>query len=115
MGLNRMMMKSNKVLKEGITAEMIPALSKDWQWIGFIDGSLGKLSPNPLPNGVRVSSVSFKISNDTTQLLPTSIKSCTFKDIDVTVTHGEVISSSIGSYLLNSSSSGVAIPIIFHF
>lgn len=114
MGLNRMMMKSNKVLK-GITAEMIPALSDDWNWIGFIDGSLGELSPNPLPNGVRVSSVAFKISDETTQLLPTSIKSCTFKDINVTVTHGEVISSSIGNYLLSSSNSGVAIPIIFHF
>ena len=46
MGLNRMMMKNGEVLK-GITAEMIPAMSDDWQWIGFIDGSLGELSPNP--------------------------------------------------------------------
>lgn len=110
MGLNRMMMKSNKVLKD-ITAEMVPAISDDWKWIGFIDGSLGELSPNPLPNGVRVSSVAFKLSDSTTQLLPTSIKSCTFKDIDVTVTHGEVISSSVGNYLISSSK----IPIIFHF
>ena len=114
MGLNRMMMKSNKISKD-ITAEMVPAISDDGEWVGFIDGSLGEISPNPLPNGVRVSSVAFKISDDTTQLLPTSIKSCTFKDIDVTVTHGEVISSSIGSYLLSSSNSGLAIPIIFHF
>ena len=114
MGLNRMMMKSNKVLR-GITAEMVPAMAEELQWIGFIDGSLGELSPNPLPNGVRVSSVAFKISNGTTQLLPTSIKSCTFKDIDVTVTHGEVISNSIGSYLIGSTSNGLAIPIIFHF
>ena len=114
MGLNRMMMKSNKVLK-GITAEMVPAISDDWNWIGFIDGSLGELSPNPLPNGVRVSSVAFKISNETTQLLPTSIKSCTFKDIDITVTHGEVISDSIGNYLISSVNSGLAIPVIFSF
>ena len=114
MGLNRMMMKSNKVLK-GITAEMVPALSDDWKWIGFIDGSLGELSPNPLPNGVRVSSVAFKTSNGTTQLLPPSIKSCTFKDIDITVTHGEVVSDSIGTYLISSINSGLAIPIIFHF
>lgn len=115
MGLNRMMMKSNK----GITAEMVPAFSDDLKWIGFIDGSSGKLSPNPLPNGVRVSSVAFNTSNGTTQLLPTSIKSCTFKDIDITVTHGEVISDSIGtnlfSYLFSSIDSGLAIPIIFHF
>ena len=115
MGLNRMMMKSNKVLKD-ITAEMLINISVDAQWIGFIDGSFGGISPNPVPNGVRVSSVAFNISEDgTTQLLPTSIKSCTFKDIDVTVTHGEVISNSIGNYLLSSSNSGVAIPIIFHF
>lgn len=114
MGLNRMMMKSNKSLKD-ITAEMVINISGDWKWIGFIDGSLGEISPNPLPNGVRVSSVAFKISDSTTQLLPTSIKSCTFKDIDVTVTHGEVISNSLGSYLISSSSSGLAIPIIFHF
>lgn len=114
MGLNRLMMKSNKVLK-GITAEMVPTVSDDWQWIGFIDGSLGELSPNPLPNGVRVSSVAFKISNNTTQLLPTSIKSCTFKDIDVTVTHGEVASDSIAGYIISSWESGLAIPIIFHF
>lgn len=114
MGLNRMMMKGNKVLK-GITAEMVPARSDDWKWIGFIDGSLGELSPNPLPNGVRVSSVAFKTSNGTTQLLPPSIKSCTFKDIDITVTHGEVVSDSIGTYLMGSINSGLAIPIIFHF
>ena len=114
MGLNRMMMKSNKVLKD-ITAEMVPALSNDWKWVGFIDGSLGELSPNPLSNGVRVSSVAFQTSSGTTQLLPTSIKSCTFKDIDITVTHGEVASDSVGSYLLSSFKNGLAIPIIFHF
>ena len=114
MGLNRMMMKNGEDLKD-ITAEMVVNLSNNWKWIGFIDGSLGEISPNPLPNGVRASSVAFKLSDSTTQLLPTSIKSCTFKDIDVTVTHGEVISNSLGSYLMNSSSSGLAIPIIFHF
>lgn len=114
MGLNRMMMKSNKVLKD-ITAEMVLGLSDDWERMGFIDGSVGKLSPNPLPNGVRVSSVAFQTSDGATQLLPTSIKSCTFKDIDVTVTHGEVISDSLASYLMSSISSGLAIPIIFHF
>lgn len=114
MGLNRMMMKSNKVLK-GITAEMVPALSDDWNWIGFIDGSFGELSPNPLPNGVRVSSIAFLLLDSTTQLRPASIKSCTFKDIDITVTHGEVISDDVGTYLISSVNSGLAIPIIFHF
>ena len=114
MGLNRLMMKSNKVLK-GITAEMDPFISNDLKWIGFIDGSLGVLSPNPLPNGVRVSSVAFNLSDGTTQLLPTSIKSCTFKDIDITVTHGEVLSSDVGNYIISSFNSGLAIPIIFHF
>lgn len=112
MGLNRMMMKSNKVLKD-ITAEMIPTMSDDFKWIGFIDGSLGELSPNPLPNGVRVSSVAATPLGSTMQLLPTSIKSCTFKDIDVTVTHGEVISNYVGNYLLSSVNN--AIPITFHF
>ena len=114
MGLNRMMMKSNKVLKD-ITAEMVADISDDWKWVGFIDGSLGELSPNPLPNGVRVSSVAATPSGNTMQLLPTSIKSCTFKDIDVTVTHGEVISNYVGNYLLSGINSGLSIPIIFHF
>mgnify|MGYP003414476634 FL=1 len=114
MGLNRMMMKSNKVLK-GITAEMVPALSDDWKWIGFIDGSSGELSPNPLPNGVRVSSVAFQLLSSTMQLLPTSIKSCTFKDIDITVTHGEVLSNPVAEYLVGSFFDRRAIPIIFHF
>lgn len=114
MGLNRMMMKSNKVLK-GITAEMVPALSGDWKWIGFIDGSFGELSPNPLPNGVRVSSVAARLTDSNMQLRPASIKSCTFKDIDITVTHGEVVSDDVGRYIMSSVNSGLAIPIIFHF
>lgn len=111
MGLNRLMMKSNKVLKD-ITAEMV--IDYSGGWIGFIDGSCGELLPNPLPNGVHVSAVAVSASMDI-QLLPTSIKSCTFKDIDVTVTHGEVISDDVGRYLMSSFNIGLAIPIIFHF
>ena len=113
MGLNRMMMKSNKVLK-GITAEMVPVISDDGNRLGFIDGSVGQLSPNPLPNGVRVSAVALLLDG-TTQLLPTSIKSCTFKDIDITVTHGEVLSDDVYMYLSDIARSGLAITIIFHF
>ena len=112
MGLNRMMMKNNEFLKD-ITAEMVMDFSSDWNWLGFIDGSSGELSPNPLPNGVRVSSVAFLLSDATVQLRPASIKSCTFKDVDITVTHGEAAPSSIFNYL--SDHVGLAIPIIFHF
>lgn len=114
MGLNRMMMKSNKVLKD-ITAEMVFSHSDDRELMGFIDGSVGELSPNPLPNGVRVSSVAFTLPDGTTQLLPTSIKSCTFKDIDITVTHGEVLPDDVYMYLSDIAISGLAITIIFHF
>lgn len=110
MGLNRMMMKSNK---KDIEAEMVPALADEV--IGFIDGSLGELSPNPLPNGVRVSYVVFLLFDGIMQLHPASIKSCTFKDIDTTVTHGEVCSTDVVKYLFSSSESGLAIPIILHF
>lgn len=114
MGLNRMMMKSNKVLKD-ITAEMVPAISDDGKWLGFIDGSMGQLSPNPLPNGVRVSAVAF-LSDGTTQFRPTSIKSCTFKDIDITVTQGDMDAewlSLIAQYLISNMNR--PIPITFHF
>lgn len=112
MGLNRMMMTSNKFLKD-ITAEMVVGYSNDW--VGFIDGSFGELSPNPLPNGVHVSAVTVSPSPDT-QLIPTTIKSCTFEDIGVTLTQGdrdvEVINA-IGQYLSNSMNR--VIPITFHF
>lgn len=114
MGLNRMMMKSNKVLK-GITAEMVPAISDDGEWLGFIDGSVGQLSPNPLPNGVRVSAVSF-LPDGTTQLRPTSIKSCTFEYIHITVTQGNMDVDELGllfEYLINNINR--PIPITFHF
>lgn len=112
MGLNRMMMKSNKFLKD-ITAEMVVDYSGDW--IGFIDGSFGELLPNPLPNGVHVSAVAVSISMDT-QLLPATIKSCTFEEIGVTLTHGDVDEESInaiGQYLSYSMTSHI--PITFHF
>lgn len=109
MGLNRMMMKSNK---KDIEAEMVVGCSETL--MGFVDlDSVGQLSPNPLPNGVRVSSVAFLLSDCTTQLRPASIKSCTFEDIDITVTHGEVAPDYVGNYL--GDSGGLAIPIIFHF
>lgn len=110
MGLNRMMMKSNKFLKD-ITAEMVVDYSGDW--IGFIDGSFGELLPNPLPNGVHVSAVAVSASMDI-QLLPATIKSCTFEEIGVTITHG---SDATGSGLINylAGSSYRPLPITFHF
>lgn len=106
MGLNRMMMKSNE---KDIEAEMIVGYFD--VWIGFTDDSFGQLSPNPLPNGVRVSSVAF--SPNGTQLLPATIKSCTLKELDITITHDEVAPGYVASYL--ASSINKVIPIILHF
>lgn len=109
MGLNRMMMKSNE---KDIEAEMVVGYSDTW--IGFMDlDSIqwGQLSPNPLPNGVRVSSVAF--SPNGTQLLPATIKSCTLKELDITIMHDEVAPGYVGGYL--ASSINKVIPIILHF
>lgn len=106
MGLNRMMMKSNE---KDIEAEMIVGYLD--VWIGFTDDSFGQLSPNPLPNGVRVSSVA--VSPNGTQFLPATIKSCTLKEIDITVMHDEVAPAYVGSYL--AAKINQVIPIILHF
>lgn len=113
MGLNRMMMKSNIFLKD-IEAEMIVGDSGD-DWIGFIDGSFGKLLPNPLPNGVHVAAVAVARTMDS-QLLPAAIKSCTFEEIGETLTHGDTdpgLINAIGQYL--SYNAFKSIPITFHF
>lgn len=110
MGLNRMMMKSNE---KDIEAEMIVGYLD--VWIGFTDDSFGQLSPNPLPNGVRVSAVTVSPSPDT-QLIPTTIKSCTFEEIGVTLMHGDMdvgAVNAIGQYL--SSNINKVIPLTFHF
>ena len=109
MGLNRMMMKGSVVLKD-IEAELIVGTQGDW--IGFMDAyEMGTLTPNPLPNGVRVSFLA--VSPYDTQLRPASIKSCTLKEISATITHGEAPAGFVGNYLNNCV--GRAIPVIFHF
>lgn len=109
MGLNRMMMKHSEILKD-IEAEMVVGVQGDW--IGFMDVyNMGALSPNPLPNGVRVSFLA--LSPYDTQLRPAAIKSCTLKEIDVTITHGSTPVDIVGEYL--SGNIGKPIPVIFHF
>ena len=110
MGLNRMMMKSNEILKD-IEAEMVVGYSGDW--VGFMDlDSVGQLSPNPLTNGVRVSFVACS-PEDGVKLRPATIKSCTLKEIGITITHGEVPMGIVGNYLAGNINK--VIPIIFHF
>ncbi len=112
MGLNRMMMKSSIFLKD-TEAVMVVGYSNDW--LGFIDGSFGELLPNPLPNGVHVSAVAVSTSMNT-QLLPATIKSCTFEEIGVTLMHGDMDVESInaiGQYLSNSMFKPISIT--FHF
>lgn len=112
MGLNRMMMKSNIFLKD-IEAEMVVGYSGDW--IGFIDGSFGELLTNPLPNGVHVAAVAVSRTMDS-QLLPATIKSCTFEEIGYTLTHGDMDEEgidAIGQYLSNSVYQHI--PVTFHF
>lgn len=111
MGLNRLMMKSNKILKD-IEAEMTVGYSGNL--LGFMNDvkSFGQLSPNPLPNGVHVSAVAVSASMYI-RLLPATIKSCTFEEINITFTHGETVPSFVINYLAGHGDS--KIPIIFHF
>ena len=105
MGLNRMMMKNGEDLK-GIKAMM--TVGSGFNTIGFMDGSFGSLSPNPLPNGVLVTEC-WAVSNRFF-LAPSSIKSCTINNI--TIKNGTV-DRDLFSYIQQNS--GKTIPIIFHF
>ena len=107
MGLNRMMMmmKNGEELK-GIKVMM--TVGRDFSRTGFIDGSLGSLSPNPLPNGVLVTSC-YAVSN-MFFLEPSSIKSCTINNITV---ENYTRNSDLFSYIQQNS--GKTIPVIFHF
>lgn len=105
MGLNRMMMKNGEDLK-GIKAMM--TVGQDFSRIGFIDGELGSLSPNPLPNGVLVTQCYF-VSNRAF-LAPSSIKSCTINNITV---QNYTRNPDLFSYIQQNS--GKTIPVIFHF
>ena len=106
MGLNRMMMMKNGEGLKGIKAMM--TVGKDFSRTGFIDGALGSLSPNPLPNGVLVTEC-YGVSNRFF-LAPSSIKSCTINNITIK-THER--NPDLFSYIQQNS--GKTIPVIFHF
>ena len=106
MGLNRMMMMKNSEDLKGIKAMM--TVGKDFSRTGFIDGELGSLSPNPLPNGVLVTEC-YAVSN-MFFLKPSSIKSCTINNI--TIKNYER-NPDLFSYIQQNS--GKTIPVIFHF
>lgn len=105
MGLNRMMMKNGGGLK-GIKAMM--TVGQSFSMFGFMDGSFGSLSPNPLPNGVLVTEC-YAISNRF-YLTPSSIKSCTINNI--TIKNG-TFNMDLFSYIQQNS--GKTIPVIFYF
>ena len=107
MGLNRMMM----MMKNGEDLKNIKAMmtvGQDFSRVGFIDGSLGSLSPNPLPNGVLVTSC-YAITN-LFILKPSSIKSCTINNITI---NNNKANKNLVSYLKQNN--GKTIPVIFHF
>ena len=106
MGLNRMMMMKNGEDLKGIKAMM--TVGQDFSRVGFIDGSLGSLSPNPLPNGVLVTEF-YAVSNRFF-LAPSSIKSCTINNITI---KNNTINKDLFSYIQQNS--GKTIPVIFHF
>lgn len=106
MGLNRnFLMGQNGTLKN-IKAMM--TVGQGFSMFGFMDGSFGSLSPNPLPNGVLVTSC-FAVSNRFF-LEPSSIKSCTINNI--TIKHNTV-NKDLFSYIQQNN--GKTIPVIFHF
>ena len=109
MGLNRMMMmKNGEDLKDLKNIKAMMTVGKDFSRLGFIDGSLGSLSPNPLPNGVLVTSC-YAVSNRFF-LAPSSIKSCTINNITI---KNYTVDRDLFSYIQQNS--GKTIPVIFHF
>lgn len=109
MGLNRMMMKNGVILKD---IEALMTVDSSGDWLGFMDMyAMGKLTPNPLPNGVRVSFCS--ISPYDIQLRPAAIKSCTIVGLDMDIKHGGQSSDALVQYM--QSHVGKTIPVIFHF
>lgn len=105
MGLNRMMMKNGEDLKN-IKAMM--TVNNQSLFCGFKNGEFGSLSPNPLPNGVLVTSC--YVLTNLFVLEPSSIKSCTINNIIVS---GDTAPDSLVSYLQENN--GKTIPVIFHF
>lgn len=106
MGLNRNLLMGQNVDLKGIKAMM--TVGADFSRIGFIDGSLGSLSPNPLPNGVLVTEC-YAVSNRFF-LTPSSIKSCTINNITI---NNYTVNNDLFSYIQQNN--GKTIPVIFHF
>ena len=106
MGLNRNFLIGQNVDLKNIKAMM--TVGKGYFSFGFTNGSYGSLSPNPLPNGVLVTSC-YNFSGNFI-LAPSSIKSCTINDIIVS---GDTAPDSLVSYLQENN--GKTIPVIFHF
>lgn len=106
MGLNRMMMMKKGEDLKNIKAMM--TVGADFSRIGFIDGSLGSISPNPLPNGVLVTEC-YTVSN-MFFITPSSIKSCTINNITI---KNYQRNGDLASYIQQNT--GKTIPVIFHF
>ena len=105
MGLNRMMMKNGEDLKN-IKAMM--TVGQGFPMFGFKNGNFGILSPNPLPNGVLVTSCYYM--TNMFFLAPSSIKSCTINNITI---NNNATNRDLYSYLTQNN--GKTIPVIFHF
>lgn len=105
MGLNRMMMKNGVYLKN---VKAMMTVGEGFLGFGFKDGIFGSLSPNPLPNGVLVTSCyNF---DDSFILAPSSIKSCTINNVTI---ENNTVNKDLFSYLQQNN--GKTIPVIFHF
>lgn len=107
MGLNRNFLMGQNVNLKNIKAMM--TVGEGFLGFGFKDRVNGSLSPNPLPNGVLVTSC-YNFS-DTFILAPSSIKSCTINNI--IIGSGDTVPDSLVSYLQENN--GKTIPVIFHF
>lgn len=105
MGLNRNLFMGQNVALKNIKAIMTVGSSKFSK--GFAQGGFGKLSPNPLPNGVLVTHCYCLFNNFV--LAPASIKSCTINNITF---NNNTPSTELASYLKQNI--GKEIPVIFH-
>lgn len=108
MGLNRNLLMGQNVDLKNIKAMM--TVEEGFLTFGFKDGdfSFGSLSPNPLPNGVLVTSCYAALNS--LILEPSSIKSCTINNITFV---NKAANENLASYLKQNE--GKTIPVIFHF
>lgn len=107
MGLNRNLLMGQSIDLKNIKAMMTVELAGKYYGFSSFIPQMGKVSPSPLPNGIKVISCCYATKMI---LYPTSIKSCTINNINITPSH---VNAKVLEYL--QANVNKTIPVIFHF